>query len=351
MTMTLIALRTILTKTRLPPRAFTSTCPAAKTDADNLMAASLQYQQVLRRKGRMAARIISPFAHWGIVLSAGLKRDPSRDDEGSDRFTDKQVHFFLPTCHLLIPESRENELYQMFKALEQLLIPNIREELLRHGSQAAVMFATGCSYNANMKHEMGFRHPECGEWLCPVDQDWKDDGICQQLRDGRIVPGPADYNWGLYHGCDPDPNDLVSGFLRDDEIVGAYNHIFISPTTVLAENGSGNKSTGKGNAAQHEMSKATLESVYYVVHINTFQAAGTNGLFLYRKYFNFLQHSVRLWPEADQKSLLTWWNEKVFSHLNEAQPAKHADDSLSVAERMAAQAAAAKAALSRLESM
>ncbi|KAJ7835243.1 hypothetical protein B0H14DRAFT_2590387 [Mycena olivaceomarginata] len=264
--MTLIALRTILTKTQLPPREFTSTCPASeKTDADNLMAASLQYQQVLRRKGRMAARIISPFAHWAIVLSAGLKRDPSRDDEGSDRFTDKQIR--------------------------------------------------------------------------------------QQLRDGKIVPGPADYNRGLYHGHDPDPNDLVSGFLHDDEIVRAYNHIFISPTTALAENGAGDKSTGKGNAAQHDMSEATLESIYYVVHINTFQAAGNNGLFSYRKYFNFLQHSVRLWPEADQKSLLTWWNEKVFSHRSEAQPAKRADGSLSIAERMAAQAAAAKAAISRLESM
>jgi hypothetical protein len=33
----------------------------------------------------------------------------------------------------------------MFKALEQLLIPNIREELLRHGSQAAVMFGVHVS--------------------------------------------------------------------------------------------------------------------------------------------------------------------------------------------------------------
>jgi hypothetical protein len=121
-------------------------CPASdKTDADNLVAASLEYQQVLRRKGRMAARIISPFAHWGIVLSAGLKRDPSRDDEGSDRFTDKQVQFFLSACHLLIRESRENELYRIFKALQRLLIPNIREELLRHGSQAAVMFGVHVS--------------------------------------------------------------------------------------------------------------------------------------------------------------------------------------------------------------
>jgi hypothetical protein len=100
---------------------------------------------------------------------------------------------------------------------------------------------------------------------------------------------------------------------------------------------------------------------------NTFQAAGNNGLFSYRKYFNFLQHSVRLWPEADQKSLLTWWNEyvcnssqaafltpfdrKVFSHRSEAQPAKRADGSLSIAERMAAQAATAKAAISRLENV
>jgi hypothetical protein len=85
-----------------------------------------------------------------------------------------------------------------------------------------------------MKHEMGFRHPDCGKWLCPADLDWNDDGyvqsllqfrysytprIHQQLQDGRIVPGLADYNRGLYHGHDPDPNDLVSGFLRDDEIV------------------------------------------------------------------------------------------------------------------------------------
>ncbi|KAJ7767365.1 hypothetical protein B0H14DRAFT_2254130, partial [Mycena olivaceomarginata] len=188
--------------------------------------------------------------------------------------------------------SRENELYRIFKALQRLLIPNIREELLHHGSQAAVMFGVHLNqgskgahssdisstkaaipkwyptwrppYNANMKHEMGFRHPDCGKWLCPADLDWNDDGIRQQLRDSRIVPGPADYNRGLYHGHDPDPNDLVSGFLRDDEIVRAYNHIFISPTTALAENGAGDKSTGKGNAAQHDMSEATLESIYYV---------------------------------------------------------------------------------------
>ncbi|KAJ7835668.1 hypothetical protein B0H14DRAFT_2590138 [Mycena olivaceomarginata] len=349
-------------KTLLPPREFTT--------------ASLEYQQVLRRKGRMAARIISPFAHWGIVPSAGLKRDPSRDDEGSDLFTDKQVQFFL--------SARENELYRTFKALQRLLIPNIREELLRHGSQATVMFGVHLNqgskgthssdissikaaiskwyptwrppYNANMKHEMGFRHPDCGKWLCPADLDWKDDGIRQQLRDGRIVPGPADYNRGLYDGHDPDPNDLVSGFLRDDEIVRAYNHIFILPTTALAENGAGDKSTGKGNAWAMRPNTTCLRqpSNQYIMLCtlyNTFQAAGNNGLFSYRKYFNFLQHSVRLWPEADQKSLLTWWNEKVFSHRSEAQPAKRADGSLSIAERMAAQATTAKAAISRLENV
>ncbi|KAK7036951.1 hypothetical protein R3P38DRAFT_2516765 [Favolaschia claudopus] len=115
---------------------------------------------------------------------------------------------------------------------------------------------------------------------------------------------------------DPDLNDLMSGFLRGDTLLRGFNHVFISLSTALNDAGT-DKSTGKGTAAQHNVSEVTLESIIYVAHIlhfvhssqNTFQAKGGNGLFAYRKYFKFLQRSVREWPEADQENLLTWWNE------------------------------------------
>ncbi|KAJ7891490.1 hypothetical protein B0H13DRAFT_2340583 [Mycena leptocephala] len=263
----------------------------------------------------------------------------------------------------------------MFVKLEKHLIPNIREELLRNGTAAPTLFgqhkgskgahSTDISsikkaipiwyphwspvYNSNTKHEMGFRHPNCGKWLCPADLDWEDEKIQQELRDGTNVPGPEDFNRGLFFNEDPDPEDLMSGFLKSDALVRAYTHIFISPTSALAEDGP-DKSKGKGNAAEHNMTEATLESIYYVAHIlhfcfssqSTFQAKGGNGHFSYRNYFKWLQKTVSEWPASDQEDLLTWWNEKVFSQ-SVVQPKKRTDGSLSIAERMRAQAAAAKA--------
>ncbi|KAF8196231.1 hypothetical protein K438DRAFT_1967949 [Mycena galopus ATCC 62051] len=109
----------------------------------------------------------------------------------------------------------------------------------------------------------------------------------------------------------------------------------------------------KGNAAQHDITEATFESICYVAHIirdhvklcaKQLTAKGGNGLFHYRKYFKYLQSSVKKWPEADQKNLLMWWNEKIFTQANNSQPTKRADGSLSIAEQMAAQAAVARAA-------
>ncbi|KAK6971733.1 hypothetical protein R3P38DRAFT_2586681, partial [Favolaschia claudopus] len=174
-------------------------------------------------------------------------------------------------------------------------------------------------YSPVLKHEMGFRHPECGKWLCPIDLDWDDAQVAQDLRSGKKVALPEDYHRGLYFGEDPDPNDLMTGFLRGEQILRGYNSIFISPSTALSESGT-DKSTGKGIAAHHGISTATLESVIYVAHIlhfclssqATFQAKGGNGLFSYRRYFKNIQVSVRQWPEEEQENLLTWWNEYVF---------------------------------------
>ncbi|KAF8204209.1 hypothetical protein K438DRAFT_1964576 [Mycena galopus ATCC 62051] len=323
---------------------------------------NFEYQKHLRLKGRMAARIIDPFAHWPTVLAAGLCRDPRRYNDEA-RFTDK-----------------ENEEYRIFQELEKKLLPNIREDLLSNGPKAPALFgkllnkggkgahSTDISsvkaavprwyptwsppYNANMKHEMGFQHPDCGKWLCPANLDWEDKEIRESLCDVRVVPGPGDFNRGLFFDNEPDANDLMSGFLKGDTLIRAYNHIFVSPTTALAESRARDKSTVKGNAAQHDITEATLESICYVAHIihfcyssqNAFQAKGGNGLFHYHKYFEYLQSSLKKWPEADQKNLLTWWNEKIFAHANNSQPAKRADGSLSIAEQMAAQATVARAA-------
>ncbi|KAJ7881644.1 hypothetical protein B0H13DRAFT_2540449 [Mycena leptocephala] len=278
------------------------------SEPESLGINDLPYQTELRRKGRMAARMISPDAHWPTVLAAGLRRNPDRNDN-EDRFT------------------------QNIKKAIPIWYP--------HWSPV---------YNSNTKHEMGFRHPNCGKWLCPADLDWEDEKIQQELRDGTIVPGPEDFNRGLFFNEDPDPEDLMSGFLKSDALVRAYTHIFISPTSALAEDGP-DKSKGKGNAAEHNMTEATLESIYYVAHVlhfcfssqSTFQAKGGNGHFSYRNYFKWLQKSVSEWPASDQEDLLTWWNKKVFSQ-SVVQPKKRTDGSLSIAERMRAQAAAKAAA-------
>ncbi|KAK6971498.1 hypothetical protein R3P38DRAFT_2813731 [Favolaschia claudopus] len=319
-----------------------------------------EYKKALRVKGGMAARIVDPFAHWPTVLSIGLRRDPNRNDN-EDRFTDK-----------------ENEDYRIFKALEALLIPNIREELMRQGPDAAVKLGKlvmSCLPILSSPPSLSFLQLNEGSkdahaldvnslkialarwnphWVPPYNSKHEArDGIPPwRVREMAVPSQPKSLkSFVMAPGFpnrkiiseDPDLNDLMSGFLRGDTLLRGFNHVFISLSTALNDAGT-DKSTGKDTAAQHNISEVTLESIIYVAHINTFQAKGGNGLFAYRKYFKFLQRSVREWPEADQENLLTWWNEKVFSQMNDAKPAKRADGSLSIAERMAAQAANARRA-------
>ncbi|KAK6988768.1 hypothetical protein R3P38DRAFT_2804233 [Favolaschia claudopus] len=319
-----------------------------------------EYKKAFRVKGRMAARIVDPFVHWPPVLSIGLRLDPTRNDN-EDRFTDKSV-----LLSSLKEKNRENEDYRIFKALEALLIPNIREELMRQGPDAAVKLGKlvmPCLPILSSPPSLSFLQLNEGSkgahaldvnslkialarwnphWVPPYNSK-------HEVRDGippwrSFVMATGFPNQKIISE-DPDLNDLMSGFLRGDTLLRGFNHVFISLSTALNDAGT-DKSTGKGTAAQHNVSEVTLESIIYVAHIvtNTFQAKGGNGLFAYRKYFKFLQRSVREWPEADQENLLTWWNEKVFSQMNDAKPAKRADGSLSIAERMAAQAANARRA-------
>ncbi|KAJ6469565.1 hypothetical protein C8R47DRAFT_1325486 [Mycena vitilis] len=58
---------------------------------------------------------------------------------------------------------------------------------------------------------------------------------------------------------------------------------------------------------------------------------------------NLIADTITSWPDAERAALLQWWNERVFpeSHQQQAAPTRRANGTLSIAERMAQQAAAA----------
>ncbi|KAJ7085843.1 hypothetical protein C8R43DRAFT_1244937 [Mycena crocata] len=317
-----------------------------------------KYMAMLTNKGRIAVRYVSSWSHWPTVFALGLKHGAHAN-----------------TC-LFTTQQKED--YDTFQRLLRL-IPDLLDALHYFGEQSPIKlgraFQKGSKsahassvdvikrymgehiegYKRNEKNKMGYRNPECARILVPADLDLTTDrdydnekGLLRSLQTGVLVPSPVDFNRGLYRDEEVNPDDLSQGFCMNNHMVEGYKVVFFGPSSIQE---GGHKGTVKGNAVQHGIDTCSLDSIVFIASLIHFGASaqlvyngtGGNGQFNYHQYGRHIKTTICAWPEEQIKDLLDWWNEQIFPET--ARPiAKRPDGALSIAERMQAQAAAAREA-------
>ncbi|KAI6046896.1 hypothetical protein EDC04DRAFT_2554391, partial [Pisolithus marmoratus] len=119
---------------------------------------------------------------------------------------------------------------------------------------------------------MGFNHPKLAHLLCPVkhlssflDNPTESVEMQKQLQDGHVTIVSTNWLAFLYCGNIPgedfNPVRFDKGFLHGFELIWVLKHIFISPSSALA-NGE-LKSTHPRNGKLHGMHEVTAEHIAY----------------------------------------------------------------------------------------
>ncbi|KAH6885164.1 hypothetical protein BKA70DRAFT_1377492 [Coprinopsis sp. MPI-PUGE-AT-0042] len=168
----------------------------------------------------------------------------------------------------------------------------------------------------NIKTDRGFYHPRTGELLCPVNLDWNDPKIRDQLRSGELCPSGDQWPRFLYQNHTFNEEDPWEGLLRGGLLVSAYKHIFTSPSSV---NSKEPRATRSCNARLHGMQSVTIASLAYIASQVRFGLASspvfsrtdliTDSEAFYASVISLLEDP----EEQDEvRQLLAWWDRQVF---------------------------------------
>ncbi|KAH6867233.1 hypothetical protein BKA70DRAFT_1497334 [Coprinopsis sp. MPI-PUGE-AT-0042] len=154
----------------------------------------------------------------------------------------------------------------------------------------------------NAKAGRGFEHDITGRLLCPVGVDWDDARQREQLRNHEMVVSGTQWPHCMYEHETCDPCDPWKGLLRNQLLVKAFKHIFMSPSSVDGDR----TATRAGNARLHNMNSVTKASIAYVA-TQTFSRTDEemDSETFYNSIIEFLEDPEEQ-KEAD--SLVEWWN-------------------------------------------
>ncbi|RXW25760.1 hypothetical protein EST38_g2 [Candolleomyces aberdarensis] len=150
----------------------------------------------------------------------------------------------------------------------------------------------------NVKSDRGFHHEATGALLCPVNLNWSDPKIRQELVSGAMVPSADLWPRFVYRGLAYDPENPWDGLFRGGLLVSAYKHIFTSPSSVGEHKE--NRATRSCNARIHGMNASATFSRTDTV---------TDSEYFYNLVLELLED-----PEEsnDVEDLLKWWNSQIF---------------------------------------
>ncbi|KAH6913749.1 hypothetical protein BKA70DRAFT_1095841 [Coprinopsis sp. MPI-PUGE-AT-0042] len=187
----------------------------------------------------------------------------------------------------------------------------------------------------NAKAGRGFEHDITGRLLCPVGVDWDDTAQRERLRNHEMVVSGTQWPHCMYENETCDPSDPWKGLLRNQLLIKAFKHIFLSPSSVDGDR----TATRAGNARLHNMNSVTKASIAYVAtqatiwrysvldfgpdelrfskvrfalsSTQTFSRADEemDSETFYNSIIEFLEDPEEQ-KEAD--SLVEWWNKYVF---------------------------------------
>ncbi|KAH6907114.1 hypothetical protein BKA70DRAFT_1105177, partial [Coprinopsis sp. MPI-PUGE-AT-0042] len=168
----------------------------------------------------------------------------------------------------------------------------------------------------NIKTDRGFYHPRTGELLCPVNLDWNDTNVRDQLRSGELVPTGDQWPRFLYKNQYYSEENPWEGLFRGGLLVSAFQHVFTSPSSV---NSKEPRATRSCNARIHGMQNVTIPSIAYIAAQVRFGLAScpvfsrtdkvTDSESFYASVIELLED---LEEQDEVRLLLAWWDRQIF---------------------------------------
>ncbi|KAH6870999.1 hypothetical protein BKA70DRAFT_1379527 [Coprinopsis sp. MPI-PUGE-AT-0042] len=303
--------------------------------------------------GRHFGRTIQAFCQVQLLLKQGLactiQLDLGRITEEDLGEGNVNLNVPSPEC---FSELQEHRIYKRLLALsptlEERLCTGSEQELFHIADMISKGASSACSNDTkslksvivdwitppngvllpplqrNIKTDRGFYHDRTGELLCPVNLDWSDAKVREQLRSGEIVPTEDQWPRFLYQNHILNPEDPWEGLFRGGLLVSAFKHVFTSPSSVNSKEPWATRSC---NARIHGMQSVTVASIAYIASQVRFGLSSspvfsrtdleTDSESFYASVIILLEDP----EEQDEvRSLLAWWDRQVFPRQINTRP-------------------------------
>ncbi|KAN0130582.1 hypothetical protein V8E53_011668 [Lactarius tabidus] len=301
--------------------------PHIESESDNDGTTPLIDEDYWRKKGMIL----------GQILDEGVDCNPEVDENFMHTTFENQLYkkflLFIEVAPAMIKTLQRGNLNDAGSALSARLdrVIDLGRQQAHQADANGVCSAIGQWPSINWEpafpvvhHLLSFNHNTSGQLLCPITLDWDDakvrEGLCHGTQDLTAVDLPT-FLWpdGAFY-----TEDAYNSFLCSPLLVTTYKHIFISPSSANKTN----KSTRGGNAALHNITFVTYESIAYVATVTCFALSdepsfGPGGSdadkrrrrgFPYRMFYCEILDHKDLMSEDELISLIQWWNKKIFPH-------------------------------------
>jgi len=279
-------------------------------------------------KGKIIGRCVEMWDTFDQILDEGVARNPDIDEN----FSHTDLENRLYKKFLLLIEVAPAMIKALRKGKDAVALDRVVDRGRKDARRVDVNGVRGAIGQwpcikwepafPTSRHLLGFNHDVSGQLLCPVTLNWNDLTVREGLRRGTQHITAADLPTFLWPSGVFDIEDLHKAFLRGPLLVTTYKHIFISPSSAKETD----RSMRGGNAALHDITFVTYESIAYVATVTrfalsdepSFSPGGSNadqrhrGGFPYRIFYRELLEHKELMSEDEVISLIQWWNEKIF---------------------------------------
>ncbi|KAH9013217.1 hypothetical protein EDB84DRAFT_1568756 [Lactarius hengduanensis] len=231
-----------------------------------------------KKKGMILGRCVEMWDRFYVMIDEAVSRNPAVDEDNVH--TDSSNLQYKKYCLLTEIAPEMSKLVQrvgecagpQFSVSLNIIIDMGRKQARRadvNGIRSSVGLWPCIDWEPpfpHSRHLLGFNHLTSGQLLCPVTLDWDDAewvffSLTWVLYSPKFLAFASNFTVGNFEIRDP-----YKGFLRSTLLVVAYKHVFISPSSAKVAN----RSTRGGNAALHNITSVTFESVTYVATLVRF---------------------------------------------------------------------------------
>ncbi|KJA27917.1 hypothetical protein HYPSUDRAFT_197489 [Hypholoma sublateritium FD-334 SS-4] len=292
--------------------------------------------------GRAIRRLVSLYESLDDLLQAADDHNTNENEENDE-------------AELLTEEAQERlqeseSRFAAFTVLIQVLpsvgkaIEDPSTDMDMYLTQLQKAYAPNPPLNTKCRSDRGMQNDITGRLLCPIEYDWDDESVRNEIRAGTINISEDYFLRCFYPYGIGDPDNVEKGFLRSGLLVKTYSSIFISPSSSESfsdedENGAARKQQRVTNSQKKATKsnvanilgmdgRVTPRSIAYAAVLLAFNLTNAgywmevfnqfNFRALYALVVDFFEGPSGQAARRRSQNLLKWWSTQIFPHHSSA---------------------------------